>query len=88
MSADFVQLATEALALVLVLSLPVVGAALGVGLVVGILSTATQVQEQSLTYAPKLVAITLVLALTGTWMLGQIVGFTDGLWQAIPDLVR
>ena len=88
MSADFVQLATEALALVLVLSLPVVGAALGVGLVVGILSTATQVQEQSLTYVPKLVAITLVLALTGTWMLGQIVGFTDGLWQAIPDLVR
>ena len=52
-----------------------------------VLSATTQVQEQSLSFVPKLVGVSLVLAAAGGWMAGQLVGFTDQLWTAIPTLV-
>jgi flagellar biosynthetic protein FliQ len=81
------RLITESLYLVLWVSAPALGVALVVGLVVAVLSAATQVQEQSLTFVPKLVGVALVLAVTGGWMAGRLVGFTEQLWRAIPALV-
>ncbi len=84
---ELTRLSVESLYLVLWVSAPVLAVALGIGLVVSVLSAATQVQEQSLTFVPKLVGVSLVLALAGGWMAGQLVGFTDHLFRAIPALV-
>jgi flagellar biosynthetic protein FliQ len=86
-AAELTRLITESLYLVLVVSAPVLGAALGIGLLVGALSAATQVQEQSLSYVPKLAGVSLVLVLFGGWMASQLAGFTEQLWRAIPALV-
>ena len=85
---ELTRLIAESLYLVLYVSAPVLGAALVVGLAVAVLSAATQVQEQSLAFVPKLVAVSLVLALGGGWMAGELIGFTGDLWRAIPALVR
>jgi len=81
------RLIAEGLYLALYASAPALGVALLIGLAVAVLSTATQVQEQSLSFVPKLVGVALVLALAGGWMAEQLVGFTGQLWRAIPALV-
>jgi len=86
-SAELTRLAAESLYLVLLVSAPTLGVALVVGFALGLLQAVTQVQEQTLAFVPKLVAVALVLAVTGTWMSGEIVRFTDSLWRAIPQLV-
>jgi flagellar biosynthesis protein FliQ len=48
----------------------------------------TQVQEQTLSFVPKLAAVALVLAVSGAWMSGELVRFTTTLWEAIPTLVH
>jgi len=86
-SAELTRLAAESLYLVLLVSAPALGVALVVGFALGLLQAVTQVQEQTLAFVLKLVAVALVLAVTGTWMSGEIVRFTDSLWRAIPQLV-
>ena len=85
---ELTRLTAESLYLVLLVSAPALGAALLIGGLVGVLSAATQVQEQSLSFVPKLVGVALVLAAAGGWMAAQLVGFTDQLWTAIPTLVQ
>jgi flagellar biosynthetic protein FliQ len=60
---------------------------LAIGLLVGLLQSATQIQEQTLTFVPKLAGIALVLVIAGHWMLSQIIGFTHGLFDMIPRLI-
>lgn len=81
------RLVTESLYLALWVSAPALLAALAIGTLTAVLSAATQVQEQSLTFVPKLVGVALVLAVAGGWMAAQLVGFTDQLWTSIPALV-
>jgi flagellar biosynthetic protein FliQ len=85
--AELTRLTAEALYLVLLVSAPALVVALAVGLVLGLLQAVTQVQEQTLSFVPKLVAVALVLSATGTWMSSEIVRFTDALWRAIPAWV-
>lgn len=70
----------------LLISLPVLGLTLLVGLVISVLQVATQVQEMSLTFVPKLFAAALVLIAFGPWMLRKLVQFTSQLWTGIPAL--
>ncbi|MEZ4335384.1 MAG: type III secretion system export apparatus subunit SctS [Sandaracinaceae bacterium] len=84
---ELTRLTAESLYLVLWVSAPVLAAAVLIGLTVSVLSAATQVQEQSLSFVPKLVGVSLVLAAAGGWMAAQLVGFTDQLWTALPTLV-
>ncbi len=84
---ELTRVSVESLYLALWVSAPVLAMALVIGLAVSVLSAATQVQEQSLTFVPKLVGVSLVLALAGGWMASQLVVFTDHLWRAIPALV-
>lgn len=87
-SADLSRLTVETLYLVLLVSAPALIASLAVGLAIGVLQAVTQVQEQTLAFVPKLVAVAIVLALMGGWMSGELVRFTSELWGAIPRLVR
>jgi len=88
LAADLTRLLTEALYLVLLVSGPPLLVSLVVGLAVGLLQAMTQVQEQTLTFVPKLVAVGLVVTVAGGWMGAEVVRFTGQLWAQIPVLVR
>jgi len=76
----------EGLLLVILLSAPPVLASLAVGLIVGILQTATQVHEQTLSFAPKLLAVGLVLIAMGPLLGAQLLRFAQALLLAIPGI--
>lgn len=71
----------------LVLALPVLGITLAVGLVVSVLQVATQIQEMSLSFVPKLVAAAVAVIAFGPWMLRTLCRFTVSLWSQIPALL-
>lgn len=75
----------EAVQVILLGSLPTVGVGLIVGLVIAIFQATTQIQEQTLTFAPKLVAVLLVLALTFGFMFRIIMELAYSLWGNIPQ---
>ena len=66
---------------------PMLGAALAVGLFIGVIQAATQIQEMTLSFIPKLLALVIVLFIIGPWMLRIIVTFTQRLFMDIPGLV-
>lgn len=68
-------------------SAPILGTALLVGLVVSILQVVTQIQEMTLTFIPKMIAIVLVLAIFGHWMLMILMHYMITLYQSIPSLL-
>ena len=72
---NMVGTAQEALLLAIAVSLPVVGAAAIVGLVVAVMQAATQVQDVTLAHLPRLVIVAVVLAVAGPWMGAQIAAF-------------
>ena len=84
---DVTAVAGKAIWITLQLGGPVLIVALVVGLVVSIFQAVTQIQEQTLVFIPKIVAIVAVLAITGPWMLNVMVNYTEGLFREIPTLV-
>jgi flagellar biosynthetic protein FliQ len=77
----------EALWLAVLLAGPMLGAALAVGLFIGVIQAATQIQEMTLSFIPKLLALVVVLFIVGPWMLRIIVTFSERLFMDIPGLV-
>jgi len=71
------SLARQAMEVALMVSLPVLAVSLFVGILVSVFQAATQIQEMTLTFVPKIVGIGVVLALLGGWMLNQLVVFTQ-----------
>lgn len=67
---------------------PILIISLVVGLIISIFQATTQIQEQTLTFVPKLIAIILVLVLGGPWMLNKIVMLTNELFQSISTIVN
>lgn len=80
------DVAREALWIAVKISLPVLAIGLAVGLVVSILQAATQVQESSLTFLPKMLAIVLTLALLMPWMLSVLVEYARRLIVDLPGM--
>ncbi len=76
----------ETLRTVLLLAGPVLAASLLVGLAVSLVQAATQIQEQTLTFVPKLLAVGLTLALFGPWMLRTLVEFCRHLFLTLPGV--
>lgn len=81
-------LAREAIALTLLLAGPLLIASLVVGLLVSIFQAATQIQEQTLTFVPKLVAILLTLLLLGGWMMNTLIAYTTDLFGNLGRLLQ
>ena len=77
----------EALWVIALLSAPLLLSALAVGLLVGMIQAATQIQEMTLTFIPKLIVLALTLLVAGSWMLNLIVDFSTVLIQSIPELI-
>lgn len=61
---------------------------LAIGLIVGMLQSVTQLQEQTLSFVPKLIGAAFVVALSGSWMLDEVVNFSHGLMARAPDLLN
>ena len=84
--AAVVDIGHQALWMVLLISAPLLGVSLAVGLVIGIIQAATSINEQTLSFIPKLAALAITLALVGSWQLATLVDYTRGLFQSIPTL--
>ena len=84
--AELGRLAAEALYLVLLVSAPALLVSLAVGLSVGLLQAVTQVQEQTLSFVPKLAGVAIALVVAGGWMGAQLIRFTSRLWESLPLL--
>lgn len=84
----FVAVAKQTLFLALILTGPPVVTAMLVGLTISIVQATTQIQEQTLTFVPKLVAVVATLALAGPWMLAQLIAFCMSLYEAMPTYVK
>jgi flagellar biosynthetic protein FliQ len=81
------QIGREALYLTVQLAAPLLLSALFVGLLVGVFQAATQIQEQTLSFIPKLMALVVALIFMGPWLLQAWVGFTQSLFMRIPSLI-
>ena len=79
--------AQRALEITLLLSAPLLMAALVVGLLVGVFQAATQINEMTLSFIPKLLGMAATAVIAGPWMLKVIVGYTRELFQNIPSLI-
>ena len=79
---------SRALEMALALAAPLLLAALVTGVVIGAFQAATQINEMTLSFIPKLIAIAATLAITGPWMLKTLVGYTHDLIVSIPGLVN
>jgi flagellar biosynthetic protein FliQ len=79
---------SRALEMALALAAPLLLAALVTGVVIGAFQAATQINEMTLSFIPKLIAIALTLAIAGPWMLKTLVGYTHALIVSIPGLIN
>lgn len=77
----------EALLMLLMVSAPVLGAALVVGLLVSLFQAITQIHEATLAFVPKLIAVIAVFAIAGPWMLTMLVEYLRRTMEAIPLMV-
>lgn len=75
------EILREAIKTILIMVAPILGFSLLVGLTVSIFQAMTQIQEQTLAFVPKIVAVLLVLILLGGWIMDLAVGFTARLWS-------
>jgi flagellar biosynthetic protein FliQ len=73
---------------ILIMSAPMLLSALVVGLVISIFQATTQIQEQTLSFVPKFLAIFLVLMITGPWLLNTIMEFTFSIFSQIETIVK
>lgn len=77
----------HALEVTLLLAAPLLLAALMIGLLVGVFQAATQINEMTLSFIPKLIGMAVTLMIAGPWMLKLIVGYTRELFESIPGLI-
>jgi len=82
-----VSLAMQAMQLALKLGGPILIVGLVVGLAISVFQAVTQIQEQTLSFIPKIVGMALVIVVAGPWMLGQLLVYTQELWSSIPTMV-
>ncbi len=84
---DVIDITSQAIWLIIKCAAPMLLASLTVGLIVSIFQTVTSIQEQTLTFVPKILTVFLVLILTGNWILNNIVAFIQDIYSRFGDFV-
>ncbi len=79
---------SRALEITLLLAAPLLVVALVTGLIIGAFQAATQINEQTLSFIPKLLAMALTLVIAGPWMLKVLLSYTHELFESIPNLIN
>jgi flagellar biosynthetic protein FliQ len=82
-----VSLATQAMTLAIEVAGPMMLVGLVVGLVVSIFQAVTSIQEQSLSFIPKIIGLAALIVILGPWMLDQLVNYAQNLYMSIPQLI-
>ena len=82
------EIGRNALVVTLLVAGPILGLALAVGLGISIFQAVTQINEATLTFVPKILAILVVLAVLGSWMINIMVSYTSNLFSFLPMLAR
>jgi flagellar biosynthetic protein FliQ len=75
------------MSLALKISIPLLGVGLVVGVLISVIQAVTSIQEQTLSFIPKVLAMAVVLLVGGPWMLNQLLSYTTELWSSIPNMV-
>jgi flagellar biosynthetic protein FliQ len=89
MGQDFVaQVMQNGIITLFIISLPSVGVGLLVGFIISLFQAVTQIQEQTLTFVPKVIAAFLVIAFTTPWIAAILIDYTLNLWSNIPYMVK
>ena len=83
-----INVATHAMTLAMEVGGPLLLVGLVIGLLVSIFQAVTQIQEQSLSFIPKIIGVAVLLVVLGPWMLHQLVSYTQNLFQSIPSMVN
>lgn len=83
---QIIDIGSQALWVALELALPILIASLAVGLLVSVFQAVTQLQEPTLTFIPKILAVIAVLVFAGPWMMNTLLSFTIDLWSGIPSI--
>ncbi len=86
--ADINRIVSEALMLIIRMSLPVLLTSMIIGLVVSIFQTVTSIQEQTLTFVPKVIGVFLMIMILGNWMMTELSGYITNLWSDFSKYVR
>ena len=87
MTEDLVMdIATNSLLVTIYASLPMLIISMVVGLIISVIQTTTSIQEQTLTFVPKLIAIFLAVMVFGVWIMHLLLDFTVKLWELIPAM--
>jgi flagellar biosynthetic protein FliQ len=82
-----IDIATQAMIVALKLSAPLLLTSLCVGFVISLFQSMTQIQEFTLAFVPKVVAVGIALVVCGNWMLHTLMTYTETLWSQIPELL-
>lgn len=83
-----INIAQNALMMVIYVSAPILGLSLIVGLAVSIFQATTQIQEQTLAFIPKILAVIAAVAVFGSWMLKILIEYTQNLYTSINQFIR
>jgi len=82
------DLARRSILVALQLSMPILLLSLVIGVIVSLFQAVTQIQEQTLTFVPKIIVLVLAIVVLGPWMLHTIVGFTASLFNSLPTTIQ
>jgi len=89
MTPEFViGFARQSIELTLAIALPMLGVGLGVGFVVSVLQAATQIQEMTLTFVPKIIAVFLALLISFPWVMDKMITFTQDIFLNFPQYIK
>jgi len=80
--------ARQSIELTLAIALPMLGVGLGVGVLVSILQAATQIQEMTLTFVPKIIAVFLALLISFPWIMDKMITFTQDIFLNFPQYIK
>lgn len=87
-SGDVINIARETIWVIVKTAVPILLVSMIVGLIISLFQTLTSIQEQTLTFVPKLLAILIALMIMGTWMLNEIVSFMNVLWGNFNQYIK
>ena len=86
-SSDIITIARQTVCVIVKTSVPLLLVSMVVGLIISLFQTLTSIQEQTLTFVPKLIAILIGIMVMGTWILNEIVAFMNTLWGSFSQYI-
>ncbi|OMQ16442.1 flagellar biosynthetic protein FliQ [Modestobacter sp. VKM Ac-2676] len=85
--ADVTEIATQTMMIAAKVAAPILLTALLVGFTISLFQAATQIQEPTLSFVPKMIAVAIAMLVTGNWVLAELVSFTENLFESLPRLL-